>query len=252
MSDRSTSGPRRSDLAPRTSHIGILGGTLDPLHCGHLAAATAARDAFDLSTVFVLPSHVPPHRPVQPAASPFHRFAMASLAVSGVERLQVSDDELRLAGPSYTADTLERMLARGFAASQIFFITGADAFAEIATWKRYPAVLDLANFVVVSRPGHDLTAMKARLPELAPRMRAASDIGDRLSDIDPRLSHIGDRTATPSIYLLETATPDVSSTQVRERLRRGEPITGLVPPLVEAHIHKHALYGAPELHGQND
>jgi len=229
-----------SDLGPRASdlgRIGILGGTLDPIHCGHLAAATAARDVFNLSTVFVLPSHVPPHRLVQPVASPFQRFAMAALAVSGVDRLHVSDDELRLEGPSYTADTLDRMHGCGLAASQIFFITGADAFAEIATWKRYPAVLDLANFVVVSRPGHNLAAMKARLPELADRMRG-----------DYRTSDLGPRTL---IYLLETSTPDISSTRVRERLRRGEPVTGLVPPLVEAHIHTHALYGAPELHGEN-
>jgi nicotinate-nucleotide adenylyltransferase len=220
-----------------SGRVGILGGTLDPMHCGHLAAATAARDAFNLSVVFVLPSHVPPHRPVQPLASPFQRFAMAALAVSGVDRLHVSDDELRLDGPSYTADTLDRMQARGLAASQIFFITGADAFAEIATWKRYPAVLDLANFVVVSRPGHDLAGMRARLPDLAGRMRAA---GDGAAD-----------RGTPLIYLLETSTPDVSSTRVRERLRRGEPVTGLVPPLVEAHIHTHGLYGVPELHGEN-
>lgn len=235
--------------------IGLLGGTLDPIHCGHLAAATAVRDAFNLRTVFVLPSHVPPHRPLQPLASPFHRFAMVSLAVSGIDGLQASDDELRLDGPSYTADTLERLQKRGLGPSQIFFITGADAFAEIATWKRYPAVLDLANFVVVSRPGHDLEAMTARLPELASRMRAAgrvsglsavvrsaeADVGSRASDIDHT-----------RIFLLETSTPDVSSTRVRERLGRGEPITGLVPPLVEAHIHKHALYRASELHGQND
>ena len=250
MSERGSSAPRTSRLAPRASdlaprRIGLLGGTLDPIHCGHLAAAVATRDAFDLASVFVLPSHVPPHRSVQPVASPFHRFAMASLAVSGVDRLQASDEELRSAGPSYTADTLERLHARGLAASQIFFITGADAFAEIATWMRYPAVLDLANFVVVSRPGHDLAAMEARLGELASRMRAASDI-------DPRISDIGHRLSDTRIYLLETPTPDVSSTQVRERLGRGEPITGLVPPLVEAHIHKHALYGASELHGQND
>jgi nicotinate-nucleotide adenylyltransferase len=240
MSERGSSAPRTPRLAPR---IGILGGTLDPIHCGHLAAATATRDAFDLATVFVLPSHVPPHRPTHPIASPFQRFAMAALAVSGVERLQASDDELRLDGPSYTADTLERLQTRGLAASQIFFITGADAFADIATWKRYPAVLDLANFVVVSRPGHDLAAMQARLPDLAGRMRVA---------IGRRPSAIAYRPSEPLIYLLETATPDVSSTQVRERLGRGEPITGLVPPLVEAHIHKHALYGASELHGQND
>jgi nicotinic acid mononucleotide adenylyltransferase len=81
-------------------------------------------------------------------------------------------------------------------------------------------------------------------------MRAAPE--HRASDRGHRVSDTGSRPSEPLIYLLETSTPDVSSTRVRERLRRGEPITGLVPPLVEAHIHKHALYGAPELHGQND
>ena len=222
--------------------IGILGGTLDPIHCGHLAAAIAARDAFSLSDVLVIPSRVPPHRPVQPMASPFHRFAMAALAVNGIERCSASDDELRSeGGPSYTAETLERQHAAGIAASQIFFITGVDAFAEIATWKRYPEVLDLANFVVVSRPGHDIDALGARLPLLAGRMRephaAAANAGK------------------PLIYLLQASTPDVSSTAVRARLQRGDSISGLVPPLVETHIHQHQLYAASrqanQLHGQN-
>jgi nicotinate-nucleotide adenylyltransferase len=230
------------------TRIGILGGTLDPIHCGHLAAAIGARDAFDLAQVLVLPSGVPPHRPVQPLASPFHRFAMTCLAVSGTPTFQASDDELRTGGTSYTSDTLERQHARGIAASQIFFITGADAFADIATWKRYPEVLDLANFVVVTRPGHRLDALAERLPSLAGRMRAA---GDR-----------GGSGAETLIYLLDVSTPDVSSTVVRDRLRRGEAITGLVPPLVEAHIHQHGLYKAAhlrssyggqadQLHGQN-
>ena len=215
--------------------IGLLGGTLDPIHCGHLAAAVAARDAFDLQDVFIVPSHIPPHRPAQPLASPYHRFAMACLAVSGVPRLQASDEELRSAGPSYTADTLDRLHARGLSASQIYFITGADAFADIATWKRYPEVLDLATFVVVARPGHALESLPARLPALAARMRPANE---------------GGVAAASRIHLLDTATPDVSSTIVRERLRRGETIAGLVPPLVETHIHQHALY-VTELHGQN-
>jgi nicotinate-nucleotide adenylyltransferase len=229
------------------TRIGILGGTLDPIHCGHLAAAVAARDACDLSRVLVLPSRLPPHRAVQPIASPVHRFAMAALAVSGVAKLTASDDELRLEGPSYTADTLERQHARGIRASQIFFITGADAFADIATWKRYPEVLELANFLVVARPGHRIEALASCLPELADRMRPAA-----------AFAHAGDK---PLIFLLHTATPDVSSTKVRERLRRGDAITGLVPPLVETHIHQHRLYSesveetagksADQLHGQN-
>jgi nicotinate-nucleotide adenylyltransferase len=210
------------------TRIGILGGTLDPIHCGHIAAAVAARDAFDLSEVLVVPSRVPPHRPVQPLASPFHRFAMASLAVSGVPKLFASDDELRLDGPSYTAETLDRQHARGLEASQIFFITGADAFADIATWKRYPEVLELAHFVVVSRPGHQIETLPARLPALAGRMRPASQA--TVADF------------APLIFLLESPTPAVSSTLVRDRLRLREAITGLVPPLVETHILQHRLY----------
>jgi nicotinate-nucleotide adenylyltransferase len=229
------------------NRIGILGGTLDPIHCGHLAAAIAARDAFDLSEVLLLPSRIPPHRPIQPLASAFHRFAMAALAVSGVPRLLASDDELRLDGPSYTADTLDRAHARGQTPSQIFFITGADAFADIATWRRYPGVLDLANFVVVSRPGHGVDALPSSLPALADRMRPVVDAAAG----GPK----------PLIYLLQAPTPEVSSTLVRDRLRRHEPIAGLVPPLVEAHILQHRLYSAPaeaaadksanSLHGQD-
>ena len=227
----------------RGRRLGILGGTLDPIHCGHMAAAAAARDALGLSQVLVLPSGIPPHRQ-QPLASPFHRFAMAALAVTGVDKFIASDDELRWEGPfggaqgrpSYTADTLERQQARGVAPADIFFITGADAFADIGTWMRYPAVLDLANFVVVDRPGYPVTALPSRLPSLVQRMRPA----ERVS---------ADAGGTPLIFLLETPTPDVSSTTVRSRLARAESISGLVPPLVETYIHQHALYRF--LHGQN-
>ncbi len=217
---------------PRASggvRIGVLGGTLDPIHCGHLDAAAAARDAFDLRRVLIVPSHVPPHRSVQPAASPFHRFAMASLAVNGIPRLVASDDELRTPGPSFTANTLDRLHALGWTPAQLFFITGADAFAEIASWHRYPEVMDLANFVVISRPGHALEDLAERVPDVAGRMKAASH---------------GGTVRDPAIFLLPASTPDVSSTNVRERIRRGESIHGLVPPLVEAHIRQHSLYEA--------
>ncbi len=221
------------------TRIGILGGTLDPIHCGHLAAAAAARDAFGLPRVLVMPSRVPPHRPAQPLASPFHRFAMAALAVSGLPRVEACDEELRADGPSYTADTLERVQRQGYAPSQIFFITGADAFADIATWKRYPGVLDLAHFVVVSRPGYEIDMLSERLPDLRARMRPAGA---------PARADAG-----TLIFLLQAATPDVSSTVIRERLRRGESLAGLVPALVETHIHQHRLYFSPadHLHGEN-
>lgn len=235
----------------RAERIGVLGGTLDPIHMGHVEAALVAREALALDRVLVIPAHVPPHR-TTPASSPFHRFAMAALAVNGLEGLAASDMELREPGPSYTADTLLRLHAHGYAASQIFFIAGADAFAEIQTWNRYPAVLDLANFVVVSRPGMPLTMLRQRLPELKPRMRLP--IGAARGHAETA----GDAPGI-SIFLVDAPTPDVSSTDIRRRVADGLSIAGLVPPAVEVHIHQHALYmqrrtqAAPvdQLHGQD-
>ena len=229
------------------ARIGVLGGTLDPIHLGHLDTVAAARDALSLDRVVIIPSHVPPHR-TQPVASAFHRFAMAALAVNGTEGLAVSDEELCSPGPSYTADTLIRLHARGLAASQIFFITGADAFAEIETWSRYPQVLDLARFVVISRPGFAAGALPERMPALARRMGTAIDARKRHTDT--------------SIFLVDARTRDISSTDVRRRLWRGEPVSGLIPASVETHILQHGLYaGAPpdgstrstadHLHGQD-
>jgi nicotinate-nucleotide adenylyltransferase len=231
------------------ARIGILGGTLDPIHFGHLDTALAAREALALDRVIIVPARIPPHRAQQPVASPFHRFAMTALAVNGVEGLSASDIELSSPGPSYTADTLERIrTALGLAASQIFFITGADAFADIETWKRYPEVLDLAEFVAVSRPGVPVAALRQQLPALKERMRLPL----RRSDL--RTS--GGRT---SIFLVDAPTSDVSSTEIRQRLLAGLPVNGFVPAAIELHIQQHGLYGrrpvinstADHLHGQN-
>jgi nicotinate-nucleotide adenylyltransferase len=217
-----------------TARVGILGGTLDPIHLGHLDAALAAREAMSLDCVYVLPSGVPPHRAAQPAASAYHRFAMVALAVNGVDGLRASDLELTApAGPSYTASTLERFRQRtNLARTQIFFITGADAFAEIETWHRYPDVLDLSHFVVVSRPGFPVSALPRALPGLAARMTEAG-------------AH-ADRERTPAVFTVDAATRDVSSTTIRQRLAAGGSLNGLVPARVEAHILQHGLYvGAP-------
>jgi nicotinate-nucleotide adenylyltransferase len=209
--------------------VGLLGGTLDPIHVGHLETACAATRALQLEHVYVLPSNVPPHRTQQPIASGHHRFAMAALAINGIEGLRVSDMELSAPGPSYTVDTLTRFSsATAFHPWQIFFITGADAFAEIETWRRYPDVLELANFVVVSRPGFALSGLRDRLPALASRM------------IEPGTDQPArDQCA---IFLVHASTPDVSSTEIRKRLMAGQTITGLVPANVESHIRQHGLY----------
>ena len=231
------------------ARLGILGGTLDPVHVGHIETALAARDALALDRVLLLPSRVPPHRTLQPSASPFHRFAMAALAVNGVEGVEVSDVELTTPGTSYTADTLEQFHTSGFQPSQIFFILGADAFAEIETWHRYPRVLELANFVVVSRPGHDSHLIVQGLPALSGRFAPTTAAG-------------ATGTADTRIFIIPATTTDVSSTEIRRRLRSAEPVTGLVRETVERHLRQHRLYlddgsstlihsAADHLHGEN-
>jgi nicotinate-nucleotide adenylyltransferase len=231
--------------------IGLLGGTLDPIHLGHVETAQAARRALELDRVYVLPSHMPPHRS-QAVASGYHRFAMTALAVNGLEGLAASDVELRTPGRSYTADTLTRYHERsGLGATQIFFIAGADAFAEIETWYRYPEVLELAQFIVVSRPGFSSERLRGHLAGLSSRMVSVSPSGARTA------TRPGQRRS-PGIFLLDVMTPDVSSTDIRNRLLTGESITGLVPAAVERHIVQHGLYAerggpltADHLHGEN-
>jgi nicotinate-nucleotide adenylyltransferase len=197
--------------------LGVLGGTFDPIHNGHVAAAAAAQDTLGLDTISLIPSHIPPHRHDPVGASSERRFEMARLAAAEHPGWSASRIELDRDGPSYTYDTLVEL---GETRTQIFFITGADAFAEIATWSRYPAVLDLANFVVVSRPGITLDSLRARVP---------SAFRDRPS-------------ASTRVILVDAHTPDISSTDIRRRVRAGQSLSGFVPDSVARFIAEHRLY----------
>jgi nicotinate-nucleotide adenylyltransferase len=210
-----------------TRRIGILGGTFDPVHCGHLDVATSAQEALGLTRIFVITSNIPPHRQ-QPFASAYHRFAMVSFAVASRPSWRAADLELRSTAPSYTSETLAKFHERGYAASELFFVIGADAFAEIATWHDYPAILDAAHFAVVSRPGFPVDELPQRLPRLLSRM--VRPPLDPLSQIEPMIS------------LIDAPTADVSSTAIRARVAAGESIAGLVPPGVQQHIEQHGLY----------
>jgi nicotinate-nucleotide adenylyltransferase len=218
--------------------LGVLGGTFDPVHYGHLDAARAARAALDLTEVHFVPAHDPPHRPLDPHATAFHRFAMVALAIAGCPGYRVSDVELLRQGSSYTADTLRSLQNAGWRASEIFFILGSDAFAEIATWYAFPAVLDAAHFVAVTRPGTALEQALSRTPELRSRLHAAR-------------APIDDRRPT-GIFLVEADTRDVSSTLIRQRLAAGQSIDDLVPSAVARHIAAHQLYRVEDdLHASN-
>jgi nicotinate-nucleotide adenylyltransferase len=207
--------------------VGLLGGTFDPIHNGHLAAARAAQQSLDLDRVRFIPAARPPHRPDSPVASEYHRLQMVRLAADEDRRWEVSDLELRRQGPSFTFDTLAALHAEGLTPLQIFFLTGADAFADIGSWRHYPALLDSAHFAVVARPGSLLRSLPHRMPALAARM------------IEPDAV---DTATQPRVILIEALTPDVSSTDIRQRIRAGVSIDDLVPASVAAYIAQHSLY----------
>jgi nicotinate-nucleotide adenylyltransferase len=209
------------------TRVGILGGSFDPIHVGHLDAGAAAQMALGLTGIFFLPSSMPPHRP-QPVASGYHRFAMVALATAGRRGWRALDLELRAASRSYTSDSLRSFHSDGFRAAELCFITGADAFLEIATWKDYPDLLDLAHFAVISRPGVSAAQLRQRLPALAARMRLPTEAGEPSSSV--------------FIYLIDSPTADVSSTAIRRACAVREPIAGMVPAAVQEYLEKNALY----------
>jgi nicotinate-nucleotide adenylyltransferase len=218
--------------------LGLLGGTFDPVHFGHLDAADAARRALALDQVWLIPSHVPTHRPQDPVASPYQRFALTALAVADYPQLRVSDLELQRGGRTYTVDTLRALHTEGWTNAQLFFILGTDAFAEIATWRAYPDVLDAAHFVVITRPGLSIEAAMSRTPELTSRVRT------------PDAALVGGNTT--GIIIVEAETRNVSSTTIRARLRSGHSVDDLVPASVARHILTHHLYEAVDhLHGES-
>jgi nicotinate-nucleotide adenylyltransferase len=205
---------------------GFLGGTFDPIHCGHLDVAAAAQRALELDLLEFLPAGTPPHRR-PPVASVDDRMAMVRLAIAGHGGWTMSNlDALDPGRPAYTSETLDRLALAGLDTRALFFVTGADAFRDIAAWKDYPGILDRCHFVAVSRPGCPAAALPGVLPALAGRML----------ETPCRIP------ARPSIFLVDAATAPVSSTDVRRRLSAGESIDGLVPGDVARYIRSHGLY----------
>lgn len=208
------------------ARVGWLGGTFDPIHNGHLDVASAAREALKLEKVYLVPARVPPHRHA-PAASSAHRLAMATLAAETWEWLDVSDVEMTVSGPSYTVETLGRLEAQGMAMKSLHVLTGADAFAEILTWKGAPGLLDRCHFVAVSRPGHPAPGLRSQLPTLASRMLSADQY---------------ELAQRPSIFLVDAPTAPVTATQVRAEASQGRSLEHLVPAAVASYIIQHELY----------
>jgi nicotinate-nucleotide adenylyltransferase len=195
--------------------LGVLGGTFDPMHIGHVAAAEAALECANLDEVVFVPTGNPPHRP--PAeASPLQRLEMCRLASADNPRFAVSDIEVKREGLSYTLDTLWALRGANPHA-ELFLVLGWDAASQLRSWHRPDEVLAIAPIVVVSRPGRDA-------PEEADLKSAGLD---------------------PSrIVLCPHPTPSVSGSGIRRAIAAGKSVAGLVPPAVERYIAAHHLYRA--------
>jgi len=194
----------------RTPRIGVMGGTFDPIHHGHLVAASEVAQSFDLDEVVFVPTGQPWQKAgVSPSE---HRYLMTVIATASNPRFTVSRVDIDRAGPTYTIDTL-RELKNKRPDAELFFITGADALAQILSWRDHDELWDLAHFVAVSRPGHVLST--AGLP-------------------------------TDDVSQLEIPALAISSTDCRDRVEHGNPVWYLVPDGVVQYIAKHHLYRSKE------
>ena len=205
--------------------IGILGGTFNPPHLGHLALARHAHEALGLDRVFLMPSREPPHKREAPDPGPRHRLAMCRLLVDGDPALSACNLETRRAGPSYTVETL-RELHSTHPEQALTFIAGSDAVATLASWREPGALLELADVAIAARPGADANEA----------LQAVAAVRSSPRDASGPLSR--------DVRVLEIEPLDVSSSVARERAARGEPIEALVGQAVADYIAEHGLYGA--------
>jgi nicotinate-nucleotide adenylyltransferase len=220
------------DAVKRGRAVAIFGGTFDPIHCGHLIVAGAAARRFHLDEIYFVPSSRPPHKKRQELAAFSHRYAMVALACAGKARfvpsLAEAPDDAATPHVFYSIDTVRRFREQ-HAHDEIYFILGADSFLEIPIWWSYEALLDSCDFIIASRPGIRLEALKRVIPAHLlghPNARTRNAIALRKS----------------TVHLLTSVASDVSSTEIRRRCKRGASIHALVPPAVEDYIHRQALY----------
>jgi nicotinate-nucleotide adenylyltransferase len=203
-------------MSQQKHRIGILGGTFDPIHVGHLMTAEAVRDEYHLNKVIFIPAANPPHKQDQHVTPAIHRFIMTLLATCSNPHFEVSSLEMNRPGLSYTIDTIYELIRRFGKETEFYFITGADAIQEIPTWDRIEELLGICQFIAATRQGC--------LPNV-------DNIKEYFGGIGEKRIH---RLATPEL--------EISSTDIRDRIKKGYSIKYIVPENVEQYIHKEGLY----------
>lgn len=187
-------------------HVGIMGGTFDPIHCGHLLAAEQAREQAGLDEVWFMPTHIPPHKSRQHLTAAQDRLRMVELAVADNPAFRVTDVELQREGPSYTYDTMVR-LVREYPDCRFSFIIGADMVEILPTWYRFEELVRLVHFIGLARPGTKL-----------------------------------ERSRREYVTFVEMPVWDISSTMIRKKAASDKSIRYLVPPAVERYLKEKRIY----------
>ena len=215
-------------MSDRPEPVGILGGTFDPVHVGHLHVAREVQRAFPLRQVRLVPCAIPPHKLGMRLTAAVHRLAMLKLASEDRRTIEIDSCELDRGDVSYTIDTL-RAMAGGAAPITPVFILGWDALLELDTWMEYQALMAEFDLIVVDRREHAIGLARQALPaEIADRLSPTVDIAE--FGCGGRIFHVG----IPPIA--------VASRDIRDRLTHGRRLTGLVPPAVDRYIQQHQLY----------
>jgi nicotinate-nucleotide adenylyltransferase len=219
----------------QSRNIALFGGTFDPVHAGHLAAARAAARRFSLDQVLFVPSGAPPHRRSHPLTDFAHRFAMLAQATAGRTEFVPSLLEAGDATAHYSIDTVRRVKRALGRQDRLFFLIGMDAFLDISTWRSAERLLRECDFIVASRPGFRLQDALAVLPPAAKQAALRNEGRSRGSKSSLSLGGT-------AIHLLGGVRSSVSATQVRAAARRGRSLEGMVPAAVARYIRKMKLY----------
>ena len=224
--------------------IGIMGGTFDPIHLGHLRAAEEIYWAFGLDRIIFVPAARPPHKEEVVAASAMHRYEMVSLATVFTPYFTVSPIELQREGKSYSVETVREFQRLSGPDTNLYFVVGVDAFLEMSEWREAKELLTLTRVIVTARPGWRLDEVEHLL---APEQRRL--LGHhtfrylKVSEVDPE--RVEEEPAPRQVLLVEVVSLDIASREIRQLVEEGRSIRHLVPDTVAAYMAKNRLYQRP-------
>lgn len=218
--------------------MGLFGGTFDPIHRGHLRAASEVKRIFNLDFIYLIPAAVPPHKTPVSVASADDRLEMIKLAIGDMNGISVSDVELQRSGPSYTIDTVYHFKSTQPDDALIYLIMGTDAFLEIDTWKSYRKLLEQISVIVMARPQGRHQGVQQGWKLLGNYLKSNIASGYRFSDTrDCFIS-----TGLQPVHICDVNALDISSTQIRQAVKQKQTIENWVPAQVAEYIHQKGLY----------